>query len=138
MAQADIKLLMKQPWIMTSSDGSHGHPRMYATFPHKYARYVLGDKTISLGEFINSSSGRTADRFKLDRRGHLTPGFFADVVVFDPDAYRPKADYMNPERLTEGVRTLLVNGAVAIRAGKPTGVAAGRPLRKVPRAGSCS
>ncbi|MDB5694972.1 MAG: amidohydrolase [Sphingomonas bacterium] len=138
MAEADIKLLMKQPWVMTSSDGSHGHPRMYATFPQKYAKYVLREKTISLADFINSSSGRTADRFKLDRRGHLKSGFFADIVVFDPDLYRPKADYIEPERLTEGVQTLLVNGAVAISAGKPTGVAAGRPLRKVPRAGSCS
>lgn len=138
MAESDIKLLMKQPWVMTSSDGSQGHPRMYATFPRKYAKYVLQEKTISLAQFINSSSGRIADRFKLDRRGHLRAGYFADVVVFDPKLYRPKADYLNPERLTEGVRALLVNGSVAIDDGKPTGTAAGRPLRRVPKAGTCS
>lgn len=138
MAESDIKLLMKQPWVMTSSDGSHGHPRMYATFPRKYQKYVLQEKTISLAAFINGSSGRTADRFKLDRRGHLRTGYYADVVVFDPNLYRPKADYLNPERLTEGVRTLLVNGSLAVDRGKPTGIAAGRPLRRVPKAGTCS
>lgn len=138
MAEKDIKLLMKQPWVMTSSDGSHGHPRMYATFPRKYAKYVLDEKTISIAEFINSSSGRTADTFKLDRRGHLRNGYFADVVVFDPMSYRPKADYVNPEMLTLGVQALLVNGVVAVEQGNPTGNAAGRGLKHVPPAGSCS
>ena len=138
MAEKDIKLLMKQPWVMTSSDGSHGHPRMYATFPRKYAKYVLDEKTISIAEFINSSSGRTADTFKLDRRGHLRNGYFADVVVFDPKSYRPKADYVNPEMLTLGVQALLVNGVVAVEQGNPTGNAAGRGLKHVPPAGSCS
>jgi len=138
MAESDIKALMKQPWVVTSSDGSHGHPRMYATYPQKYAKYVLKEKAISLADFINSSTGRTADMFKLDHRGHLRSGHYADVVVFDPAAYRPKADYINPEVLTEGVRTLLVNGAVAIDGGKATSAAAGRPIRHVPTAGSCA
>ncbi len=138
MAESDIKALMKQPWVVTSSDGSHGHPRMYATYPQKYAKYVLKEKAISLADFINSSTGRTADMFKLDHRGHLRSGYYADIVVFDPAAYRPKADYINPEVLTEGVRTLLVNGAVAIDGGKATGEAAGRPIRHVPTAGSCT
>ncbi|WP_334657011.1 N-acyl-D-amino-acid deacylase family protein [Sphingomonas panaciterrae] len=138
MAESDIKLLMQQPWVMTSSDGSHGHPRMYATFPQKYAKYVLKEQTISIAEFINSSTGRTADTFKLDRRGHLRGGYFADVVVFDPKSYRPRADYVHPEVLTEGVQTLLVNGTLAVEHGKPTGAAAGRGLRHVPTAGSCS
>lgn len=137
MAEGDIKLLMQQPWIMTSSDGSAGHPRMYATFPQKYAKYVLQEKAISLAEFINSSSGRTADRFKLEGRGHLRPGYFADVVVFDPAGYRPKADYLKPTELTEGVTTLVVNGALAISDGKPTGIGAGKAIRKVPPAGTC-
>jgi N-acyl-D-amino-acid deacylase len=137
MAESDIKALMKQPWIVTGSDGSHGHPRMYATYPQKYAKYVLKEKTISLVDFINSSTGRSADMFKLDHRGHLRPGYYADIVVLDPAAYRPKANYINPEVLTEGVRTLLVNGAVAIDGGKATGAAAGRPIRHVPTAGSC-
>ncbi|RYY27555.1 MAG: D-aminoacylase [Sphingomonadales bacterium] len=137
MAEPDIKLLMRQPWIVTSSDGSAGHPRMYATFPQKYAKYVLDQRAISLADFINSSTGRTADIFKLEGRGHLRSGYFADVVVFDPAAYRPKADYVHPANLTTGVQSLIVNGAVAIDQGKPTGVAAGRGLRHTPPAGTC-
>jgi N-acyl-D-aspartate/D-glutamate deacylase len=137
MAERDIKLLMKQPWVVTGSDGSAGHPRMYATFPQKYAKYVLKERTISLAEFINGSTGRTADIFKLDRRGHLRPGYFADVVVFDPRTYRPKADYIDPERLSQGVRTLLVNGTVAIDRGKATGALGGRAIRKTPPRETC-
>lgn len=138
MAESDIKLLMRQPWIMTSSDGSDGHPRMYATFPQKYAKYVLEEKTITIADFINSSTGRTADRFKLDRRGHLRSGYFADIVLFDPDLYRPRADYVNPARFAQGVMTLIVNGAVAIDRGQPTGIAAGRAIRHVPTPNTCS
>lgn len=138
MADRDIRLLMRQPWIMTSSDGSPGHPRMYATYPQKYAKYVIAEKVIDTAEFVNSSTGRVADTFKLDRRGHLRNGYFADIVLFDPDRYRPKADYVNPARLTEGVKLLLVNGIVSVDGGKPTGAAAGRAIRKIPPAGSCA
>lgn len=137
MVESDIKLLMQQPWIMTSSDGSTGHPRKYASFPRKYAKYVLQEKVISLAEFVNSSSGRTADRFRLEGRGHLRPGYYADVVVFDPNGYRPRADYLKPAELAAGVTTLVVNGALAIDDGKPTGVGAGRAIRKTPPSGTC-
>jgi N-acyl-D-amino-acid deacylase len=135
MSENDIRLFMRQPWVVTSSDGSDGHPRQYATFPMKYAKYVQKDKIISLDEFIRSSTGRSADMFKLDRRGYLKEGFFADVVVLDPVRYAPKADYLHPRRLSEGVEELWVNGVATIRAGKLTGQAAGRVLLHVPPAG---
>lgn len=56
---------------------------MYGTFPTKYAKYVIAEKTIDLATFINSSTGRAADFYKLDRRGYLKKGYFADIVVFD-------------------------------------------------------
>lgn len=138
MSESDIALLMRQPWIMTSSDGSAGHPRMYATFPRKYSKYVRGEQVISLAEFINSSTGRTADRFKLEGRGHLRSGYFADIVVFDPALYRPQSDYDRPTELTTGVQTLLVNGVLAIDKGKATGAAGGQGLRHRPPAASCA
>lgn len=138
MAQSDVKLLMQQPWMMTGSDGSAGHPRMYGTFAEKYARYVVADKTISLADFINSSTGRTADFFRLDGRGHLVSGAFADVVVFDPATYRARSTYTAPTEFAQGVRTLLVNGVLAIDQGQVTGKGAGRALRHVPTPGTCS
>jgi N-acyl-D-aspartate/D-glutamate deacylase len=137
MSENDIRLFMRQPWVVTSSDGSDGHPRQYATFPRKYAKYVQKDKVISLDEFIRSSTGRSADMFKLDRRGYLKEGYFADVVVFDPTRYTPKADYLHPKILSEGVDELWVNGRSAIHDGKMTGQPAGRVLLHTPPAGSC-
>lgn len=137
MIEPDIKLLMQQPWVMTGSDGSSGHPRMYGTFPTKYAKYVVAEKTIDLATFINSSTGRTADFYKLDRRGHLKQGYFADIVVFDPKTYRPRATYLEPALTAEGVRTLIVNGTAVVEGGKLTGKAGGKALRHRAPAGSC-
>ncbi|MBL0915012.1 MAG: amidohydrolase family protein [Sphingopyxis sp.] len=128
MAQADVDLLMQQPWMVTSSDGSDGHPRMFATFPEKYLRYVRERKVIDLATFIRQPQGRTADIYKLDRRGYLRAGYFADVLVFDPAAYAPRADYVHPRELGVGVRKLFVNGVLAVDDSKATGTAAGRAL----------
>ncbi|WOF42255.1 amidohydrolase family protein [Sphingopyxis indica] len=137
MAETDIAAFMKQPWVVTSSDGSEGHPRMYATFPQKYARYVNELDVIDLATFINGSTGRTADMFGLSDRGHLKPGYKADVVVLDPVKYRPVATYVQPRELAVGVQALFVNGKTAILDGKPTGIAAGRAIRHRPPPGTC-
>ena len=136
MAQADVDLLMKQPWVVTSSDGSDGHPRMFATFPEKYQRYVRQRPVIGLQTFIRQSTGRTADIYKLDRRGYLRQGYFADVVVFDPAQYAPRADYQHPRELSVGVRDLFVNGTLALQDSRATGALAGRPLLR-PRPPGC-
>ena len=128
MVDADIDLLMQQPWMMTGSDGSAGHPRMYATFPEKYARYVVDRKVISLASFIRQSTGRPADTLKIHQRGYLRPGYFADVLVFDPGTYAPRADYIHPRELSVGVTTLLVNGVPVIDRGVMTSALPGRPL----------
>ena len=134
MAQADVDLLMKQPWVVTSSDGSDGHPRMFATFPEKYARYVRDRNVISLQAFVRQSTGRTADIYKLDRRGYLRAGYFADVLVLDPVQYAPNANYVRPRELSVGVRKLFVNGVLAVDDSHATGAVAGRALlRSVPQ-----
>ncbi len=137
MAQGDVDVLMQQPWMVTSSDGSDGHPRMFATFPEKYARYVRERRVIDVATFIRQSTGRTADIYKLDRRGYLRPGFFADIVVLDPAGYAPRADYVRPRELSVGVHSLFVNGALALDEGRTTGVAAGRALLR-PRPPGCA
>ncbi len=136
MAPADVDLLMKQPWMVTSSDGSDGHPRMFATFPEKYVRYVRERKVIDLKTFIRQSTGRTADIYKLGRRGYLRAGYFADVLVFDPEEFAPRADYVRPRELSVGVVKLFVNGKLAIDEGGATGIAAGRALLR-PRPPGC-
>jgi N-acyl-D-aspartate/D-glutamate deacylase len=137
MAQADVDLFMKQPWMVTSSDGSEGHPRMFATFPEKYVKYVRDRKVIDLQTFIRQSTGRTADIYKLDRRGYLRPGYYADVVVIDPATYAPRADYIHPRELSIGVKALFVNGALAVENSQTTGALAGRALLR-PKPAGCS
>ena len=137
MIDSDVDLVMNQPWVVTGSDGTDGHPRQFATFPRKYTVYVKERHVIDLKTFIRQSTGLSADIFRLDRRGYLRPGYFADVVVFDPARYAPKADYVRPRELSVGVQTLLVNGAVSVQDGKLTSVAAGRALKHTPTAGTC-
>jgi N-acyl-D-aspartate/D-glutamate deacylase len=136
-SEADIAAFMRQPWVMTDSDASGGHPRMYATFARKYAKYVVADHVLTLREFIERSSSVTADWFHLTGRGHLKAGAFADVVVFDPKSYAPRATYEAPTLLAAGVQTVLVNGVPAVDGGKMTGRAAGRALPHAPTPGSC-
>jgi N-acyl-D-amino-acid deacylase len=137
ISESDLENFMKQPWVVTSSDGGPGHPREYATFPTKYAVYVKEKHVIDTGFFIRHSSGLTADIFKLDRRGYLKPGYFADVLVFDPNGYVPKADYVHPAVLSEGVKELFVNGVASVDNGKMTGSLSGRPLPHTPTPGTC-
>lgn len=128
MAQPDVDLFMQQPWVVTSSDGSDGHPRMFATFPEKYRRYVRERPVISLADFIHRSTGRTADIYRLQDRGYLRPGYHADVAVIDPETFAPRADYLNPRELSTGVARLFVNGTLALDQGKATGALPGRVL----------
>lgn len=137
MDRADVDLFMRQPWVITSSDGSNGHPRQYASFPEKYARFVRSDGVITLQDFIHRSTGLSATFMGLRERGFLRAGDFADVVAFDPETFAPKADYANPRVLSAGVAYLLVNGVPAIDGGEATDVRAGRVLRHAPPAASC-
>lgn len=130
MTEPDIENFMRQDWVMTGSDGSRGHPRKYGTYPRKLRQYVLDRKIISLPRMIEASSRQVAQVFKLRERGQLGAGYFADVIVFDPQAIAERANYEQPERLAEGMRYVLVNGKLAIDGGKYTGALSGRALRK--------
>lgn len=114
MQDQDIERFMRQPWVMTSSDGTNGHPRKYASFPRKYRTYVAEKSVVSLADFINRSTRLTADTLNLCQRGRLEPGYFADIVVFDPNTFGPVADFSKPSELSDGVIHLLVNGEFAI------------------------
>ncbi|WP_342250320.1 N-acyl-D-amino-acid deacylase family protein [Sphingomonas sp. OTU376] len=136
-SEADIAAFMNRPWVVTSSDASQGHPRYYASFARKYANYVRDKQVIDLRAFIDRSTAVTADMFSLDGRGHLKAGAFADVIMFDPARFAPRADYIHPALFSTGMRTVVVNGVIAIENGEPTGAAGGRPLPRQPKPGSC-
>jgi len=135
--EEDIAAFMRRPWVMTSSDASGGHPRAYGSFARKYADYVRRRNVLSLRDFIERSSALPADTFGIADRGRLRPGAFADIVIFDPEAYAPRATYEAPTLLAAGVRTVLVNGVPAVENGVVTGAAGGRGLAQTPPAGTC-
>ncbi|HYI39547.1 MAG TPA: amidohydrolase family protein [Allosphingosinicella sp.] len=135
--EPDIKAFMRRPWVMTGSDASTGHPRTYGSYARKYAKYVVADRVLTLRQFIERSSTRAADTFRLEGRGRLKAGAFADVVVFDPKLYAARATYAEPALTAAGVRTVLVNGVAAVDRGVLTGKAAGRALPHRPTPGTC-
>ncbi|MEL7447130.1 MAG: amidohydrolase family protein [Pseudomonadota bacterium] len=130
MSADDIAAFAAQDWVVTGSDGSTGHPRKYGSFPKAYRDLVIGGGAMSLARFIRRSSGMTADIIGLDRRGYLRPGYFADVLVFDPESFAPNATYSAPRELSSGVVHLYVNGEAVISNGSATGSLSGRPLLK--------
>jgi len=130
MQDQDLQQFMRQDWVMTSSDGSTGHPRKYASFPRKYAGYVRDKGVLSTEAFIHRSSTLAARTFNLRKRGELKPGYVADLVVFDPQRFAPQASYLQPQRQSSGVEWLLISGEAAIAEGKVTGIKAGKVLKR--------
>jgi N-acyl-D-amino-acid deacylase len=137
MKEEDVRLIMKQSWVATASDGGAAlpapglfpHPRAYGCFARKVGRYAIEDGILTRSEAVRSASGLPADILRLPERGYLKTGFFADVVVFDPRTFRDRATYEQPQQYAEGVRYLFINGRLAIDQGKFTGTLAGRVLR---------
>jgi len=130
MTERDIETFMKDPFVMTSSDGSGGHPRLFGTYPRKIRRYVLDKPVITMERMIQSSSQQVAEVYGIRERGSIKAGYFADVIVFDPATIREQATYVEPEKLSTGMRWVMVNGRLAVDNGQPTNVLAGKGLRK--------
>jgi len=128
MKESDIEAFMREPWVMTCSDGSTGHPRKYGTFPRKFHEYVFTRHVLTLEEAVHRSSELPAETLQLKDRGLLKPGYFADVLVFDPKTYADHSTYVEPEILSTGVRFLTVNGRLAIDNGALTPTLAGKAL----------
>ena len=130
MNPVDIERFMKQPWVMTGSDGNTGHPRKYGSFPRKYHHYVQTKKTISLSQFINNSTANTAAIFKIPKRGQLKVGYYADIIAFNPKTFRDRADYQDAFRFAEGLEFSLINGQFAVENRQATGKLYGKVLKK--------
>ena len=128
---------MRQPWVMSGSDASTGHPRAFGSFARLYSEYVVRRRVLSLRKFIERSTVLPADTFGLVDRGRLRAGAFADIVVFDPRSFAPRATYERPTLFATGVRSVFVNGVAAVDDGALTGAAAGRGLPHRPTEGSC-
>jgi N-acyl-D-amino-acid deacylase len=137
MADDDIRLFMRQPWTMASSDGDislpgpgRPHPRNYGAIARKLAVYVRERHVQAIEDAIRAMTSLPARVFGLVDRGELRAGAIADLVVFDPATIQDHATYENPYAMATGMSWVIVNGQAAIADGAPTGVLAGKVLRK--------
>jgi N-acyl-D-amino-acid deacylase len=140
ISEENVRRELKLPWVSFGSDAgsmapegvflkSSAHPRAYGNFARLLGRYVREEKLVPLEEAIRRLTSFPAENLGLERRGRLAPGYFADVVVFDPATIADRATYENPHQYAVGVRHVLVNGVPVLRDGEHTGALPGRMLR---------
>ena len=130
--EEDIRIIMKQPWAMISSDGEElepAHPRGRGTFPRVLGRYVREWGVLTLEEAVHKISGLPAQYLKMTDRGVIRSGAVADLVVFDPETVIDKATWSEPTLYSEGVRYVLIGGEFALKDGAPTDQRLGRFIR---------
>jgi N-acyl-D-amino-acid deacylase len=140
MSEENVRKQIQLPWVSFDSDApslspegpflkSNPHPRAYGTFARLLGKYVRDEKVIPLAEAVRRLTSLPAVNLKLDRRGALKPGCFADVVVFDPTRILDHATYEKPHQYSTGVIHVFVNGVQVLRNGKHTGAKPGRVVR---------
>ena len=136
--EANIAKAAARPWISVGSDSAsqavdspHAvHPRTYGTFARFLGRYCRDLGLAPMEQGIHRMTGLPASTLGLDRRGELRDGWFADVVVFDPETFIDTATYDDAKRYAVGMHHVFVNGAHTLSAGEHTGTFAGRALRR--------
>jgi N-acyl-D-amino-acid deacylase len=140
MDEENVKKQVALPWVSFGSDAgalatrepytlSNPHPRAYGNFARVLGKYVRDEGVLPLGEAVRKLAALPAANLKLERRGLLVPGYFADVVVFDPNAIADHATFEAPHRYATGMRHVFVNGGHALADGEPTGLKSGRVVR---------
>jgi N-acyl-D-amino-acid deacylase len=139
-----FKRIIMHPLVVIGSDGwalapygrlakDKPHPRSYGTFPRMLGRYVRDEKILSLGRAIEKMTSLTAEKFGLTGRGRIQKGYFADIVIFNPDTVIDVSTWQEPHRYPVGIPYVIVNGQLVIENGEHTGRLPGRILRHEPK-----
>jgi N-acyl-D-amino-acid deacylase len=137
MSEENVKKQIQCPWVSFCSDAgslapegvflkSSTHPRAYGNFARLLGKYVREEKVIPLEEAIRRLTSLPARNLKLDRRGKLEKGCYADVVVFDPATVSDRATYENPRQYATGMVHVFVNGIQVLKDGEHTGAKPGQ------------
>jgi N-acyl-D-amino-acid deacylase len=132
MDEADIERIMKWPHANICSDGSlsGAHPRGYGAYTRVLGVYVRERGVLTLAEAVRKMTSLAAEHVGLEGRGRIAPGHAADLVLFDPATVRDVATPAAPHELSQGIRTVWVNGEAVWEDGRPTGRYPGRVLRR--------
>lgn len=137
MNEDDVAKIVAHEKSMFGSDGmslstegllSFGkpHPRAFGTHGRVFGKYVREMGVLTLEEAVKKSTSMPAWRLKLDRRGLLKEGYFADITVFDADKIEDKGTYTDPKQYTVGINNVIVNGKIVLEDGKHQEVFPGR------------
>jgi len=140
MNEDNLKSILGLSYCMVGTDSSarsfdgitatgKPHPRGFGSFPKILGKYVRDDRILGLGEAVYKMSGLPAEIFRLNGRGTIKEGYFADIVVFDPGKVNDTASYDNPFSRPEGIYHVIINGVPVMLEGKFTGALPGRILR---------
>lgn len=140
MSEENIKRQIALPYVSFGSDAGSPtaagmflkykeHPRAYGNFSRLLGKYVRDEKVISLEEAIRKLTSLPASNLKIKKRGTLAPGYFADVVVFDPEKIQDHATFENSHQYSTGMLHVLVNGTQVLENGEHTGAKPGRVVR---------
>lgn len=140
MSEENIKKKIKTPYMSFGSDArsvaaegevleSSTHPRTYGTFARLLGKFVREQNVIPLQEAIHRITGLPASNLKLQNRGNLREGYFADIVIFDPNTIIDRATFEEPHQYAEGVHHVFVNGEQVLEDGEHTGNMPGRVVR---------
>jgi len=108
---------------------SNPHPRSYGNVARLLGKYVREEKVISLEEAVKKLTSLPASNLGIKNRGSLTVGYFADIVLFDPETIADKSTFSKPHQLSVGVSDVWVNGKQALKDAKSTEVMAGKAVR---------
>jgi N-acyl-D-amino-acid deacylase len=140
MSEDNVRRKVQLPWVSFCSDSGSlapegvflersAHPRAYGSFARLLGRYVRDEKLVSLPEAIRRLTHLPATNLRLERRGRLAPGYFADIVVFDPATITDHATFAEPHQYATGVKHVFVNGVQVLCDGEHTGALPGRVVR---------
>lgn len=137
MSEENVAMQIAQPWMKFGTDAGGidperatglAHPRAYGTFARVLGKYVREDQVLGLEEAVRKMTSAVATRLRIRDRGFLREGYFADIVVFDPDAVTDHATYDEPHQLSTGIDHVFVNGVAVLRDGAHTGAMPGQPV----------
>jgi dihydroorotase/N-acyl-D-amino-acid deacylase len=133
MCEDDVRYVLQVPWVSIGSDGSalnlnfpgKPHPRSYGTNVRVLGKYAREERVLTLEDAVRKMTSLPAQVLRLSDRGLLKEGYWADIVIFDPDSVADTATYESPKQYPRGVDYVLVNGAVVIDSGEHTGARPG-------------
>ena len=140
ISEENLRTQLPLPWIKIATDAAGldpawaaelgpTHPRAYGTYPRVLGKYVREHRLLTLEDAVHKMTGAVADRLGLRKRGHLRTGFYADVVLFDPQTIGDRATFADSHLLSVGVRDVWVNGQRVLRNGHHTGAVPGQFVR---------